>query len=206
MAAYQLPLVRSSALSSLPTLLAEIANCTLCAEHLPLGPRPVLQLHPQARILIAAQAPGRKVHEAGMPFADASGQRLREWLGVTPEIFYDPCRIAIVPMGFCFPGKGTSGDKPPRRECAPAWRQKLLPYLRDVQLTLVIGQYAQAWHLPDASASVTAAVAAWRDHWPTVVPLPHPSPRNNPWLKRNPWFERDLLPLLRTRVAELVSE
>lgn len=186
-------------------LLDDIGSCRLCADHLPLGPRPVLQLHPQARILIAAQAPGRKVHQSGIPFSDASGQRLREWLGITAETFYDPNRIAIVPMGFCFPGKAASGDLPPRRECAPAWQTRLQPYLRNVEVTLVIGQYAQAWHLPAAGNSVTEVVAAWRDHWPSVVPLPHPSPRNNPWLKRNPWFELELLPLLRQRVAEVLQ-
>jgi uracil-DNA glycosylase len=192
-------------MASFPALLGEVRRCTLCAAQLPLGPRPVLQLHPRARILIAGQAPGRKVHESGIPFADASGDRLREWLGITREIFYDPERVAILPMGFCYPGTGKSGDLPPRPECAPAWREKLLRHLRRRRLTVVLGQYAQAYHLPDGGKSVTAAVQSWRDYWPDIVPLPHPSPRNNIWLRRNPWFERELLPRLRLRVAELLQ-
>lgn len=192
-------------MKSVNALLADVRRCTLCAAHLPFGPRPVLQLHPNARLLVAAQAPGRKVHESGVPFTDASGDRLREWLGITPDVFYDPQRVAIVPMGFCFPGAGKAGDHPPRPECAPAWREVLLRHLKNLQLTLVIGQYAQAYHLPDAGASVTDTVRSWRAHWPSVVPLPHPSPRNNIWLRRNPWFEAELLPLLRVRVAEVLG-
>jgi uracil-DNA glycosylase len=164
-----------------------------------------VQLHPAARILIAGQAPGRKVHESGVPFADASGDRLREWLGLTRDDFYDPKRVAILPMGFCYPGTGRAGDLPPRPECAPAWREQLLAALVDLRLTLVIGQYAQEYHLPDAGPSVTSIVAGWRDHWPSVVPLPHPSPRNNIWLKKNPWFERELLPKLRARVKAVLA-
>lgn len=185
-------------------LLAEVRACKQCAAHLPLGPRPVLQLTPRARILIAAQAPGKKVHETGIPFNDASGDRLRTWLGISREAFYDPSQVAILPMGFCFPGTGKSGDLPPRPECAAAWRQPLLSHLKNLQLTLVIGQYALAYHLPGAG-SVTAAVQAWREHWPTIVPLPHPSPRNNLWLKRNPWFEEVLVPVLQSRVAEVLA-
>jgi uracil-DNA glycosylase len=193
-------------MASFTSLLRDVRNCSLCAGHLPLGPRPVLQLHPDARILVAGQAPGRKVHESGVPFADASGDRLREWLGLTPEQFYDPRRVAILPMGFCYPGTGTSGDLPPRPECATAWRKALLGQLRRLELTLVIGQYAQAYHLPGAATSVTAVVQAWRDYWPDVVPLPHPSPRNNLWLRRNPWFEQELLPPLRRRVRALLAD
>lgn len=193
-------------MTSVPALLAEVRACALCAQHLTLGPRPILQLHPRARILIAGQAPGRRVHESGVPFADASGDRLRAWLGMSRETFYDPERVAILPMGFCFPGSGKTGDFPPRPECAPAWREKLLSKLTQLRLTLVIGQYAQAYHLPAASGSVTSLVQAWRDHWPDVVPLPHPSPRNNIWLRRNVWFEDDLLPRLRTRVAKVLGE
>ena len=193
-------------MTSTPALLAEIRRCTVCAPYLPLGPRPVLQFHPQARILVASQAPGRKVHESGVPFDDASGDRLRDWLGITPEVFYDPRRVAIVPMGLCFPGTGKSGDLPPRPECAPLWRARLMRRLRHLQLTLVIGQYAMAYHLPGARASVTDAVLNWRAHWPTVVPLPHPSGRNNVWLHRNPWFEQELLPALRARVAEVLAQ
>ncbi len=177
----------------------------MCADSLPLGPRPVLQLDPRARVLVVGQAPGRRVHESGIPFSDASGDRLRSWMGVESDVFYDETRVAILPMGFCFPGTGTSGDLPPRPECAPLWRARLLRELDDVRLTLVIGQYAQRYHLPDVSGSVTQVVAAWRDHWPDVVPLPHPSPRNNKWLKVNPWFDAELVPALRTRVAEVLA-
>jgi uracil-DNA glycosylase len=187
--------------ASTGALLAEVRGCTLCAAYLPLGPRPVPQLHPAARLLIASQAPGRKVHESGIPFDDASGRRLREWLGFMPAAFYDARQVAILPMAFCYPGTGPSGDLPPRPECAAAWRARLLGRLRSLRLTLVIGQYALAYHLPQAGASVTRAVQSWRTSWPEIVPLPHPSPRNNPWLPRNPWFERDLLPRLRERVA-----
>lgn len=192
-------------MTSFPALMRDVRACTLCAAHLPLGPRPVLQAHPGARILIAGQAPGRKVHASGVPFDDASGDRLRDWMGVTREVFYDPEQVAILPMGFCYPGTGPSGDLPPRPECAPAWREKLLQHLSQVRLTLVIGQYAQAWHLPGAGSSVTAVVDAWRQHWPGVVPLPHPSPRNNVWLRRHPWFEAELLPRLRERVASVLA-
>jgi uracil-DNA glycosylase len=186
------------------TLLSEVRACTLCAAHLPHGIRPILQLHPQARILIVGQAPGRKVHESGIPFDDASGDRLREWMGITRETFYDAMQIAILPMGFCYPGTGKSGDLPPRPECAPAWRGQLLPHLKNLSLTLVKGKYAMDYHLPDAGKSLTEAVEGWRNHWPLVVPLPHPSPRNNIWLKRNPWFEIDLLPILRERVTNVL--
>jgi len=192
-------------MTSLASLLAEVRGCTLCAEHLPLGPRPVVQVHSSARILVAGQAPGRKVHETGVPFDDASGDRLRTWLGVSRETFYDARQIAILPMGFCYPGTGKSGDLPPRPECAPAWREKLLARLKSLELTLVIGQYAQDYHLPDAGESLTEVVRAWRKHWPRVLPLPHPSPRNNIWLKKNPWFEAELLPVLRDRVAKVLA-
>ena len=185
-------------------MLADVHRCTICADHLVDGPRPVLQLDSAARVLVAGQAPGRKVHESGVPFADASGDRLRDWLGLTAAEFYDPGRVAILPMGFCFPGTGASGDLPPRPECAPAWRDELLSHLTNLRMTLVIGRYAQAYHLPRQYASVTAAVKSWRDAWPEVVPLPHPSPRNNIWLRRNPWFEDELVPVLRSRVAEVV--
>lgn len=187
-------------------LLAEVRACHICAQHLPLGPRPVLQIDPRARILIASQAPGRRVHLSGVPFSDPSGDRLRAWLGVTPAQFYDPTRIAIVPMGLCFPGTGSSGDLPPRPECALHWRARLLAQLPALQLTLVIGRYAMAYHLPGGGASVTAAVQAWRSSWPAVVPLPHPSGRNNVWLVRNPWFEQELLPALRLQVARLMAD
>jgi len=192
-------------MSSFAALLREVRACTRCAQHLPLGPRPVVQVHESARILIAGQAPGRKVHDTGVPFNDASGERLRAWLGLSREIFYDAERIAILPMGFCFPGTGKSGDLPPRPECAPAWRAALLSRLTNLQLTLVIGQYAQAYHLPGAGESLTEVVQAWRQHWPAIIPLPHPSPRNNLWLKRNPWFEQELIPALRNRVTQVLA-
>lgn len=192
-------------MTSLASLLAEARTCTLCAAHLPYGARPVLQIHPQARILIASQSPGRKVHKSGVLFDDASGDRLREWMGVSREVFYDPRQIAILPMGFCFPGTGKSGDLPPRPECAQAWRNQLLGHLRHLEVTLVVGQYAQAYHLNRKRSSLTETVRDWRSSWPGIVPLPHPSPRNNIWLSRNPWFEKELLPMLRRRVSEALE-
>ena len=187
-------------------LLAEVRACTLCAGHLPLGPRPVLQVHPSARILIAGQAPGSKVHASGVPFDDASGERLRSWMGIDKDTFYDAKRIAILPMGFCFPGTGTSGDLPPRPECAATWRKQLLACMPHIELTLIIGQYAQAWHLPQAGkATLTDTVLDWRSYWPTVLPLPHPSPRNNIWLKRNSWFTKDVIPQLLAQVKALLD-
>jgi uracil-DNA glycosylase len=192
-------------MATLAALLTDVRACTLCATQLPLGPRPVLQAHASARILVAGQAPGRKVHASGVPFDDASGERLRAWMGVTREQFYDAKQIAILPMGFCYPGTGRSGDLPPRPECAPAWRGALLAQLKRIQLVLLIGQYAQAWHLSGHDGTLTDLVLAWRRHWPATLPLPHPSPRNNLWLQRNPWFETDVLPALRRRVAEVLN-
>lgn len=192
-------------MKSFTQLLTEVRACTICAEHLPHGPRPVVQLHPQARILIAGQAPGRKVHESGVPFDDASGDRLREWLGVSRETFYDAKQIAILPVGFCYPGTGKTGDLPPRPECAPAWRAQLLARMRRLELTIVLGQYAQAHHLPPSNLSLTKIVQAWRDYWPAVLPLPHPSPRNNIWLRKNPWFQKEVLPALRRRVTKILA-
>lgn len=189
----------------LDTLLARVRACQLCAAHLPHSPRPVLQAHTSARILIAGQAPGRKVHASGVPFDDASGERLRAWLGITRETFYDPRQVAILPMGFCYPGTGRSGDLPPRPECAPAWRQPLLGHLPHLRLTLLLGQYALAWHLPLHRGPLTDAVRQWRSHGPGLLALPHPSPRNNGWLRQNPWFEAELLPELRARVARALA-
>lgn len=190
-------------MTELAELLQGISMCEICAADLPLGPRPVLQAGAAARILIAGQAPGRKVHASGVPFCDASGERLRAWLGMAPEAFYDARRVAILPMGFCYPGTGGGGDLPPRPECAATWRAPLLQAMPDIALTLVIGRYAMAWHLPQAGDSVTAVVRRWRDFWPAVVPLPHPSPRNTLWLRRNPWFEAELLPRLRQHIASM---
>ncbi len=186
-------------------LLADVRACTICAEALPHGPRPVVQMSRSSRVLIVGQAPGRRVHESGVPFDDPSGDRLRDWMGVTREQFYDDRLVAILPMGFCYPGSGRSGDLPPRPECAPAWREPLLAQLKNVELTIVLGRYALAYHLPRAGKSVTEAVLAWREHWPHVVPLPHPSPRNRAWFKRNPWFESELIPKLRRRVRKLLA-
>jgi uracil-DNA glycosylase len=202
-----LPTKKISAHNTTSDLLEKVRACTLCAEHLPLGPRPVLQIHPSAKILIAGQAPGSKVHQSGIPFDDASGDRLREWLGITKEVFYDARRIAILPMGFCFPGTGKSGDLAPRKECAPAWREQILAQMPDIELSLVIGQYAQAWHMPDANQSnVTEKVRAWKTAWPALLPLPHPSPRNNIWLKQNTWFAEEVLPVLKERVQLVLGE
>ena len=198
-------LKKASVQQSLPELLAEIRRCTLCAPDLLLGPRPVVQACASARILIAAQAPGRRVHATGIPFNDPSGDRLRDWLGLSREEFYDSKRIAIIPMGFCYPGTGKAGDMPPRPECAPAWRERLLAQLPALELTLVIGQYAMAWHLPGKKRSVTEHVQAWREHWPAMLPLPHPSPRNTLWLRRNPWFEAELVPALRPLVRGILD-
>ena len=162
-----------------------------------------MQASPRSRILIVGQAPGRRVHESGIPFQDPSGDRLRDWLGIEEKDFYDPDLVSIVPMGFCFPGSSASGDKPPRKECVPAWRERLLGELREVQLTIVLGAYAQRYHLPEAT-SVTDAVMRWRDGWPRILPLPHPSPRNQAWFKNHAWFEEEVLPELRERVRALL--
>lgn len=187
-------------------LLAQIYGCTICNSHLAYGPRPVLQVDSEAKILIAGQAPGRKVHETGIPFNDPSGNRLREWMGIDKETFYDATKVAILPMGFCYPGPGKSGDLPPRPECAETWRESILSHLERIQLTLVIGQYALAYHIPEASGNLTDTVRSWRSYSPVIIPLPHPSPRNNIWLKRNPWFEKEVLPVLRQRVSELIDK
>ena len=191
-------------------LIHRALNCTLCEDQLKDGVRPVFQFNSSARILVAAQAPGRKVHETGIPFNDPSGERLRQWMGIDRDTFYNPELIAILPMGFCFPGTGRSGDLPPRKECAPQWRQLLLDRLNNLQLTLVIGQYAQAWHLDVArtgkKTTVTETVANWREYAPTIYPMPHPSPRNNIWLRRNPWFEQELVPDLQQRIKQILAD
>lgn len=188
----------------LKRFLSEVRACQLCVNHLPFEPKPILRASCHAKILVAAQAPGKRAHDTGMPFNDPSGDRLRDWMGVDKETFYDDGRIAIVPMGFCFPGKGKSGDLPPRRECADAWREKLLSLLPNIQFTLVLGQYAYKYHLPDSNVTLTETVKDWHAGWPQTMLLPHPSPRNNIWLKKNPWFEARILPKLKTRVAEVL--
>ena len=176
---------------------------------MPLGARPVVQLHPDARILVAGQAPGKKVHRSGKPFDDASGDRLRSWLGVDTDTFYDAQKLAIVPMGFCYPGTGKSGDMPPRPECAATWRASIMQQLPNIELVLAIGQYAQQWHITrhfnEPRQTLTARVQNWQTYLSVgVLPLPHPSPRNNLWLRRNPWFETNVLPELKRRVAQLL--
>ncbi|RUO73591.1 uracil-DNA glycosylase family protein [Idiomarina seosinensis] len=190
-------------------LLTDIRACQLCEKHLPLGARPVVQLHPDARILVAGQAPGKKVHRSGKPFDDASGDRLRSWLGVDTNTFYDAQKLAIVPMGFCYPGTGKSGDMPPRPECAATWRASIMQQLPNIELVLAIGQYAQQWHITrhfnEPRQTLTARVQNWQTYLSVgVLPLPHPSPRNNLWLRRNPWFETNVLPELKRRVAKLL--
>lgn len=188
-------------------LLKEIKTCTICQD-LPLGSNPILQFSADAKILVAGQAPGQITHYKGRPFDDASGDRLREWLGVDRETFYDPDKLAVVPMGFCYPGKGKSGDLAPKAICAQTWRQKILDVLPNIELTLVIGQYAMDWHLPEREEkNLTETVRNWERYIEQdnpVLPLPHPSPRNNIWLKKNPWFEEDVLPELKQRVSELL--
>ncbi len=182
-----------------------VRRCTICTG-LPLGPKPLFQWAPDAPILIAGQAPGRKTHERGIPFDDASGKRLRSWLGIDRDAFYDSGRIAILPMGFCYPGTGSRGDLPPRPECALAWRERLIGELTSIQLTVLIGMHAQRWHLGDACGpTVSDNVARWREFWPDQLPLPHPSPRNAAWLSRHPDVEAALLPALKNRVQKLLS-
>ncbi|RUO33247.1 uracil-DNA glycosylase family protein [Aliidiomarina soli] len=192
-------------MDSLDELLHAIRRCELCRAHLPLGPRPVIQATREAPILLVGQAPGRKVHASGKPFDDASGERLRSWLGVDREQFYNARLFSIAPMGFCYPGTGSQGDLPPRPECAATWRQPLMAELTNRKMTLLIGQYAINWHLPGSYKTVTAAVADYQRLWPEVLALPHPSPRNNRWLKRNPWFESEIVPQLRARVKHLLA-
>ena len=192
--------------TTLDHLLVRIRACRTCAARLPLGPRPILQAGPGARMLIVGQAPGRKAHGSGIPWDDASGERLRAWLGIDAGCFYDPERVAIVPVGFCYPGRGTGGDRPPRPECAPQWFAALRAQLPRIELTLAIGQYAQRLVLGTSRKSnLTRTVRAWRDCGPQLLPLPHPSPRNTPWLRQQPWFAADLLPELRARVQTLFA-
>ena len=181
-----------------------VRACALC-EDLALGPKPILQLNPQAKILIAGQAPGRLTHHKGIPFDDPSGDRLRDWMGIDREVFYDESRIAILPMAFCYPGTGKGGDLAPPIQCAERWRTQLLSLLPKVELTLVIGQYALDWHLDNrAHGTVTQTVSQWQDYWPEILPMPHPSPRNNRWLKTNPWFATEVLPVLKQQVITLL--
>ena len=187
------------------SLQAEIAACTLCAEHFPHGTRPVVSFSATARLLIIGQAPGSKVHESGIPWDDASGDRLRAWTGLTKAQMYDPAQVALVPMGFCYPGKASGGDKPPRPECAPQWHERVLEQLPEDRLTLLVGTYAQAHYLPDARKdSMTERVRSYRRFLPACFPLPHPAWRSTIWMRKNPWFEAEVLPDLRARVAQAI--
>lgn len=194
-----------AATPSLAALAAEIRACRLCEGAIP-APRPVLRPSATARILVAGQAPGTRVHASGIPFTDPSGARLRDWMGIDSDTFYDDTRLAILPMGFCFPGHdGKGGDLPPRPECARTWRARILAAMPQIEVILLIGIYAQRWHLGErARPSLTETVRAWRSYGPGIMPLPHPSWRNNGWLRKNPWFESALLPELRRRVASLL--
>jgi len=187
-------------------LLTEIQKCEICKEHLPLGPRPVVNGHPDSKIVIIGQAPGTKVHASGIPWDDASGKELRKWLGISSELFYDETKIAIVPMGFCYPGKGKSGDLPPRPECAPQWHDLLLAKMPNIELVLLIGMYAQRHYLKEsAKRTLTETVENFQEYLPKYLPLPHPSPRNRFWLTKNPWFEADIIPGLQTQMKLLLD-
>lgn len=194
-------------MTELDSLLTQIRACRLCEAHLPLPPRPVLRASESARLLVVGQAPGTLVHASGIPWSDASGMRLRSWLGLDRDEFYDESKVAIVPMGFCYPGSGRNGDLPPRPECAQTWHPKLLPMLPDIRLVLAIGHYAQVYFLgASRKKSLTDSVRAWQDYAPRYFPLPHPSPRNIAWFKHNPWFDAEVVPALRKRVAAALKD
>jgi uracil-DNA glycosylase len=191
----------------LDDVLTDIAACRACAPELPHEPRPVVRVFPETRLLICGQAPGRRVHESGLPFDDRSGDRMRDWLGVDRETFYGDPRIGVAGMAFCFPGTDPKGgDYPPPRRCAELWHSRLLRALPKVELTLLVGSYAQRWKRPEVKGrAMTETVAGWRDYLPHAIPLPHPSWRNTGWLKRNPWFEDEVVPYLRLRAAEMIA-
>jgi uracil-DNA glycosylase len=191
--------------SRLGLLTNEVRECTLCAEYLPCEPRPVLSPSGTAKILIIGQAPGTKVHATGVPWNDPSGDKLREWMGIGRDIFYNNKKIAIVPTAFCYPGKGPSGDLPPRHECAPKWHPKLLKLMPNIELTLLIGMYAQNYYLKkERKRTLTETVRAWEEYLPQYLPMPHPSPRNRLWLKKNDWFEKEVVPMLKERIQGLL--
>ena len=192
--------------TSLTHLLSDVRACTVCANSLDHEPRPIVQVGTNARIVIIGQAPGRRVHESGIPWDDPSGRTLRTWLGVTDEQFYDPELVALVPMGFCYPGSAKSGDLPPRPECEPLWHQRILSQLSADRLDIIIGTYAQKRYIQDRKKTLTETVANWQAYLPTQVVLPHPSPRNQHWLTKNPWFVTDTLPAVRQRVTEVLEE
>jgi uracil-DNA glycosylase len=186
-------------------LLEEVRACVLCKAHLPHGPRPVISVHPKSKIVIIGQAPGSKVHASGVPWDDASGNELRRWLGVDKDIFYDEKIFALMPMSFCYPGKGKSGDLPPRSECAPQWHERILKHLKQVELTILIGQYSQVHYLGDECAdTLTETVRSYKKFLPQFLPLPHPSPRNRIWQKKNGWFEKEIVPTLQKKILALI--
>lgn len=187
-------------------LLKEIRDCRVCEAFLPLGPNPVLSAHSNSKIVLIGQAPGLKVHKTGIPWDDKSGENLRSWMGVDANIFYNPKQIALIPMGFCYPGKGKSGDLPPRKECAPLWHNKLLEQMKHVQLTILVGQYAHGYYLgKSAERTLTETVRNFENYLPNFFVLPHPSPRNNIWLAKNPWFKNEVLPELKLCVANILN-
>lgn len=186
-------------------LLSEIRSCEVCKAHLPLGPRPIVSAHPKSKIIIVGQAPGTKVHETGVPWDDPSGKQLRKWLGVSDDVFYNEQCFALVPMGFCYPGKGKGGDLPPRTECAPLWHPPLWDSMPDLGLIILIGAYAQQYYLKEKMGmNLTETVKAYSDYRPKYFPLPHPSPRNRFWLRKNAWFEKEVVPALRAEVEKVL--
>lgn len=187
-------------------LLRRIGACTVCAAELPFGARPVVSAHPRSRILIIGQAPGSAVHKSGIPWHDPSGKRLREWMSISDEDFYDPTKVALMPMGFCYPGSGKGGDNRPRPECAPLWHGPLLAEMKSVKLTLLLSSYALAAYLPNRKKTLTETVEAWREYIPEYLPMPHPSPRNNRWFKKNPWFAEEVVPYLREQVGAALAD
>ncbi len=192
-------------LTKLDVLVKEVRACTICAKHLPFEPNPVVRPSSTAKILLIGQAPGTRVHATGIPWNDPSGDKLREWMGIDRDLFYNNKKIAIMPTGFCYPGKGKSGDLPPRPECAPTWHPRLMQHMRKIELILLIGQYAQKYYLNEsAKKTLTETVHAWKQYAPLYLPMPHPSPRNKLWLKKNAWFESDVVPMLQRKVKKLI--
>ncbi len=191
---------------SFTQLKQDIKSCRLCETELPLGSNPILRFHPNARILVAGQAPGIRVHKTSIPFNDPSGVRLRDWMGIDESTFYDESQIAIIPMGFCYPGTGKYGDLPPLKTCSLTWHKKILQQLPNIQLTLAIGQYSQKYYLDkNRKHNLTETVKSWKNFLPEIIPLPHPSPRNNIWLKKNPWFEQEVLNYLKQKVLSILE-